>query len=243
MVVAPIRPGFSLQKMGAPEEAAARFLRETVAPEGSGRTAQLLGAGSRRDASGELYYQQEFTVQSKRFSRRNLSGECLAWGTGREGGREGGHGIVANQSFCGKLSGSAWRTARFALTTMPVLWKPFHDYHVHTACLQSWQPGTGCCTHSTARAQQSGGPATRPRFARRPPRSPSSTLVPPLPTSQTRCDALPGVDHSLISILICPSLHLIQSRRPGACPLVCLHHCSTLFKLAVQTSCTLTDDL
>ena len=50
-------------------------LHAAVAPEGSGRTARLLGAGSRRDASGQLYYWQEFTVQSDAFYRHNLSGE------------------------------------------------------------------------------------------------------------------------------------------------------------------------
>lgn len=73
VVVAPIRDGFTLQRMGSPEEAAQRFLDTTVAPEGSGRTARLLGAGSRRDASGQLYYWQEFIVQSDAFSRHNLS--------------------------------------------------------------------------------------------------------------------------------------------------------------------------
>lgn len=48
----------------------------TVAPEGSGRTARLLGAGSRRDAAGELYYWQEFTVQSDTFYRHNLAGKA-----------------------------------------------------------------------------------------------------------------------------------------------------------------------
>lgn len=126
VVVAPIRDGFTLQKLGCPEEAATMFLQNTggwvlsgcmllpqvvadagmpnhtllhppapscarslstpathpparpppaVAPEGSGKTAVLLGAGSRRDAAGELYYWQEFTVRSDRFFRHNLSGE------------------------------------------------------------------------------------------------------------------------------------------------------------------------
>ena len=125
MVVAPIHDGFSLQRMGTPEEAAAMFLQTTgewmggggggggkagtaaaarvrfraapltacpsrpcsgaVAPEGSGRTAALLGAGSRRDADGELYYWQEFTVQKEAprpFNRHNLSG---GWEPGVEG--------------------------------------------------------------------------------------------------------------------------------------------------------------
>ena len=63
VIVAPIRDGFTLQRMGTPAEAAARFLAATVAPEGSDRQAQLLGAGSFTDEAGELYYYQEFTVK------------------------------------------------------------------------------------------------------------------------------------------------------------------------------------
>lgn len=75
VVVAPIREGFTLQKMGAPQEAAQTFLQTTVAPEGSGKTATLLSAGARRDAKGELYYFVEFKVQSERpaFYRHNLA--------------------------------------------------------------------------------------------------------------------------------------------------------------------------
>jgi hypothetical protein len=51
-----------------------------VAPPGSDKTAQLIAAGSRRDASGELYYTQEFTVQSPRFFRHNLAGEGVQEG-------------------------------------------------------------------------------------------------------------------------------------------------------------------
>ncbi len=61
-------------------------LLHAVAPEGSGRTARLLGAGSRQDASGQLYYWQEFTVQSDAFNRHNLSGE-QACGAQSAGGR------------------------------------------------------------------------------------------------------------------------------------------------------------
>lgn len=125
VIVAPIRDGFTLQRMGTPEEAAARFLSTTgaggsclrslgrlacmpafhaspaaaaaqasdafdapihlplpaVAPEGSGKTAVLLGAGSRVGPDDQLYYWQEFTVESAKWKRHNLSGE----GAAREG--------------------------------------------------------------------------------------------------------------------------------------------------------------
>ena len=46
MVVAPITEGFQLSSLGAPEQAATRFL-ETIAPASSPRTATLLAAASR----------------------------------------------------------------------------------------------------------------------------------------------------------------------------------------------------
>jgi hypothetical protein len=73
-IVAPIREGFQLEGMGPPEQAAQRFLDTTVAPPGSGKTAELLSAGSRRDAGGELYYTMEFVVEAPgRFRRHNVA--------------------------------------------------------------------------------------------------------------------------------------------------------------------------
>lgn len=75
VIVAPIREGFTLEKMGPPEEAAQRFLSSTVAPEGSDKVATLLKAGSRRDADdGELYYYFEFTVELPgKWKRHNVA--------------------------------------------------------------------------------------------------------------------------------------------------------------------------
>jgi PsbP len=47
VVVAPILPGFRLQSLGTPGEAAQRFLDTIVAPEGSNRQAALLSASER----------------------------------------------------------------------------------------------------------------------------------------------------------------------------------------------------
>ena len=73
VIVAPIREGFRLEGMGSPEQAGRDFLANTVAPAGSDRRAELLGASSRVDAGGELYYTMEFTVSSPRFARHNLA--------------------------------------------------------------------------------------------------------------------------------------------------------------------------
>ncbi|KAK9918065.1 hypothetical protein WJX75_000898 [Coccomyxa subellipsoidea] len=73
VVVAPIAGGFKLSDLGGPRQAAERFLATTVAPEGSGRTANLIDAYEWRDENGELYYTQEFTVQTPNFFRHDLS--------------------------------------------------------------------------------------------------------------------------------------------------------------------------
>lgn len=74
VVVAPIRDGFSLQKMGTPEEAAERFM-QSVAPANSNKVATLITAGSRRDPiDGELYYVMEFLVEAPgKFKRHNVA--------------------------------------------------------------------------------------------------------------------------------------------------------------------------
>ncbi|CAL5226947.1 g9831 [Coccomyxa viridis] len=73
VIVAPIGQSFRLQDLGDASSAAQRFLSTTVAPEGSDKQARLLKASERLDESGELYYTCEFTVQSPKFFRHNLS--------------------------------------------------------------------------------------------------------------------------------------------------------------------------
>jgi hypothetical protein len=76
VVVAPILPGFSLDQLGSPADAATTFLERTVAPPGSGREAQLFSASSGTRAHGDpsvLYYTFEFGVRSPSFERRNVS--------------------------------------------------------------------------------------------------------------------------------------------------------------------------
>lgn len=78
VIVAPIRDGFRVQGLGTPEEAATRFLENSVAPDGSGRTATLLASGSRTDATDNLYYWMEFLVEGPgrdgtTFRRHNVS--------------------------------------------------------------------------------------------------------------------------------------------------------------------------
>ena len=47
VIVAPIRDGFELQSLGAPKQAAQRFLDNTIAPLGSDLTAELISASER----------------------------------------------------------------------------------------------------------------------------------------------------------------------------------------------------
>lgn len=79
VVVAPIMPGFKLEQLGSPADAAATFLERTVAPPGSGREATLFSAsaGTRpllgRGDPSVLYYAFEFGVRTPTFERRNVS--------------------------------------------------------------------------------------------------------------------------------------------------------------------------
>ncbi|KAL3686876.1 hypothetical protein R1sor_013185 [Riccia sorocarpa] len=72
VVVAPVFPGFSLQKLGGPSEAGRLILKKFIAPEGSKLEATLLTAQQRYDGS-TLYYTLEFTVKGPKFFRHNLS--------------------------------------------------------------------------------------------------------------------------------------------------------------------------
>ncbi|GFR47691.1 hypothetical protein Agub_g9440 [Astrephomene gubernaculifera] len=95
VIVAPITPGFTLRSMGDPRVAGERLLA-SLAPEGSGLVASLLGAEERtlgqlgdprvgsteqqqgqqqeqEGQQGQLYYTLEYTVQGPRFFRHNLS--------------------------------------------------------------------------------------------------------------------------------------------------------------------------
>ncbi|WIA08472.1 hypothetical protein OEZ85_007908 [Tetradesmus obliquus] len=73
VVVAPIFQGFKLESLGAADAAGRYFLDNIVAPAGSDKTATLIAAQERRDTSGVLYYQLEFTVESAKFSRHNVA--------------------------------------------------------------------------------------------------------------------------------------------------------------------------
>lgn len=76
VVVAPIMPGFSLEQLGSPADAANTFLGRTVAPPGSGRTAELFAASAGLRPQGDpsvQYYSFEFGVRSPTFERRNVS--------------------------------------------------------------------------------------------------------------------------------------------------------------------------
>ncbi|KAL2628815.1 hypothetical protein R1flu_013501 [Riccia fluitans] len=72
VVVAPVFPGFSLQKLGGPRDAGELILKKFIAPGGSKLEATLLTAQQRSDGSN-LYYTLEFTVKGPAFFRHNLS--------------------------------------------------------------------------------------------------------------------------------------------------------------------------
>ncbi|KIZ00517.1 hypothetical protein MNEG_7443 [Monoraphidium neglectum] len=76
VIAGPIAPGFTLESLGTPDEAALRFLNTTAAPPGSGFTGTLLSSSQRRDEAGVLYYQFEFTIEKdppNPFLRHNVS--------------------------------------------------------------------------------------------------------------------------------------------------------------------------
>ena len=83
VIAAPIFPGFTIRgSFGSPEEGALRFLN-SIAPEGSGRTATLIRASERSNASAsssseklkdvEPVYELEYLVRGPGFYRHNLS--------------------------------------------------------------------------------------------------------------------------------------------------------------------------
>ncbi|KAG2437352.1 hypothetical protein HXX76_006007 [Chlamydomonas incerta] len=71
VIAAPIMPGFSLDSLGGPRDAAERFLA-SLAPPSSGLEARLFSAEGRTDGS-QLYYTLEYTVRGPRFFRHNVS--------------------------------------------------------------------------------------------------------------------------------------------------------------------------
>ena len=71
VIVAPITAGFTLASLGPPEAAAARFL-STIAAEGSGREATLLGTRA-QEAEGLLFYEMEYVIKGAKFHRHNIS--------------------------------------------------------------------------------------------------------------------------------------------------------------------------
>ena len=74
VVVAPIRDGFTLLKMGSPAEAAERFI-QSIAPENSGKVGTLVSASARTDPrDGELYYVMEFIIELPgKFKRHSIA--------------------------------------------------------------------------------------------------------------------------------------------------------------------------
>lgn len=178
-----------------------------VAPEGSGKTATLLGAGERRDSAGELYYFTEFTVQSERpaFYRHNLAG---AWRS--VGGSNNCTGVHAESFQCSAACGLAaatpcsaaasdvcWRlllegmqTSGLAAALMESRQSDLSACRAPSAppAMQCTQRATACFTRSTASPRRRAGRRTRLASAARQNPSPSSTAAPPPRASLTACE-------------------------------------------------------
>lgn len=75
VIVAPTAPGFSLERFGSPAAVAGRLLSSTIAPPGSGKTADLVAASGRRapGGGGPLYYTVEYSVRGPGFERHNVA--------------------------------------------------------------------------------------------------------------------------------------------------------------------------
>lgn len=72
VIVAPVAPGFSLEMLGDPKEAAERILAKIIAPPGSDKVAVLLDASQRKE-DNVSYYTIEFVVKGPSFFRHNVS--------------------------------------------------------------------------------------------------------------------------------------------------------------------------
>ena len=89
VIVTPATPGFtSMRQLVAADNSAAPpaereaeyLLRTTIAPEGSGKVAELLGARERVDAAGRSLFEMEYTVRGRAFYRHNVAVLCVAGG-------------------------------------------------------------------------------------------------------------------------------------------------------------------
>lgn len=171
-------------------------LPRAVAPPGSDKTAQLIAAGSRRDASGELYYTQEFTVQSPRFFRHNLAGEAA------QEGSSAGWRLLAFAAAYMAAACTAWPVPAAAAGTAASALNPRSAMPAALPCtalprLQCMPRATACSTPSTASAPRSGGPTTPPPSAQPQPPLPSSTLeLPPRASLASSKDPAAGCDGS-----------------------------------------------
>lgn len=114
---------------------ASRFLA-AIAPDGSGLTAQLLAASLRsEEASGQLYYVFEYTVQKAgAFFRHNLSvvtSRCAP--------------LVARACLCEKATSlrAVQPTTSSSGSPITVIMTPF-GAHTHTYVLHVWGPSGAC---------------------------------------------------------------------------------------------------
>ena len=80
VVISPVPDGKSLAELGTPGEVGYKLGKAALAPEGSGREAELVNAGT-RESDGKTYYMLEYAVKlPKGQQRHNLASVAVSRG-------------------------------------------------------------------------------------------------------------------------------------------------------------------
>ncbi|MGF1494073.1 MAG: photosystem II reaction center PsbP [Microcoleaceae cyanobacterium] len=80
VVISPIPDSKTLQELGTPSEVGYKLSKNAIAPEGSGRQAELVNA-EERETNGKTYYMLEYAVELPTQQRHDLA--AVAVGRGR----------------------------------------------------------------------------------------------------------------------------------------------------------------
>jgi photosystem II oxygen-evolving enhancer protein 2 len=80
VVISPVEEGKTLAELGTPGEVGYKLGKAALAPEGSGRTAELVNAGT-RETQGKIYYMLEYLVKlANGKQRHNLASVAISRG-------------------------------------------------------------------------------------------------------------------------------------------------------------------
>ncbi|BAZ26073.1 photosystem II oxygen evolving complex protein PsbP [Kalymmatonema gypsitolerans NIES-4073] len=80
VVISPVPEGKTLKELGTPGEVGYKLGKNALAPEGSGRTAELVNAAE-RESNGKTYYLLEYTISlPKNQQRHNLASVAVSRG-------------------------------------------------------------------------------------------------------------------------------------------------------------------